>query len=272
MRSSAATWRARRCRSGGSRIDSFDAADYERWFATYNGGTRPEDLDWARWDNTKPGLERSGAVSRTWSPRLGSVHAGRRDDAEVVVISLGPPEDLDASSPVAWPAEVVVELRVAAADPRRSRWSCPGATSPLRAGRSPRGGPSRRRCAHRRDWRMRKLGVAVSPGDVVSGGGRHLHVVERLDHPGATVELLDSGLVAPGAPRPLRWDDAPVDRFGGLVAVRARQPVGHELRDVGPGRCPVPDPDQGAGGLSSSSRSSTEPTSQPAPTGRSTPR
>ncbi len=199
---------------GRFRIDSFDAADYDRWFGTYNAGTRPEDLDWARWDNTKPGLEHSAAVSRTWSPRLRSVHAGHRDDAEVVVISLGPPDDLDASSPVAWPAEVTVELRVAAADAATvevelawrdkpaSRWPESTWWSVAPAVRSPG------------DWRMRKLGVAVSPGDVVSGGGRHLHVAEQLDHPEATVELLDSGLVAPGALRPLRWDDAPVDGSG----------------------------------------------------------
>ena len=39
-----------------------------------------------------------------------------------------------------------------------------------------------------------------------------MHVAERLEHPdGVRLELLDTGLVAPGAPRLLVADDAPVD-------------------------------------------------------------
>jgi hypothetical protein len=54
---------------------------------------------------------------------------------------------------------------------------------------------------------MAKLDEQVAPFDVVDGGGRFLHVADRLAHPdGVTVELLDTGLVSPGTPRPLVWE------------------------------------------------------------------
>ena len=257
---------------GRFRIDSFDAADYDRWFGTYNAGTRPEDLDWARWDNTKPGLEHSAAVSRTWSPRLRSVHAGRRDDAEVVVISLGPPDDLDASSPVAWPAEVTVELRVAAADAStvevelawRDKPACTLAGIHVvvrRAGGAFLGGLA--------DAQARRRGVARRGGVRWGTAPARRRAARSSRGDGRTARQRPRRAGRASAAALGRRSGGPIGR---LVAVRARQPVGHELRDVGPGRRPVPDPDQAAGGLSSSSRSSTEPTSQPVPTGRSTPR
>ena len=45
-----------------------DAADHERWFSTWQGD-RPEDRDWARWDNTSPASTgQSGAWSAWYAP------------------------------------------------------------------------------------------------------------------------------------------------------------------------------------------------------------
>ena len=82
----------------------------------------------------------------------------------------------------------------------------------------------------------------MSPLDVVDRGGRALHVAQRLDHPdGVQVELLDTGLVAPGAPRPLVWDDEPVDLSGGwhLCVLANLWGTNFPMWDEGDGRCRV---------------------------------
>ncbi len=62
------------------RYQSFDEADYERFYAQLS--PTPEDEWWARWDNTKPGIDAAGAVSgdrgrRRWWGR-GSEMSARR--------------------------------------------------------------------------------------------------------------------------------------------------------------------------------------------------
>jgi hypothetical protein len=181
-----------------------DAADYERWYRTYNASVTDADEWWARWDNTKPGLERSGARAATWPTRLERWWCCDGDDVPVVVID----QQLRcaAGDPVAgptryrtqlrWdPARELLELELRWWDLPASRW--PGATwwrvAPAVSDPS--------------QWSMTKLSTQVSPFDVIDGGGRFLHVADTLTHlDGVTVELLDTGLVCPGAPRPLVWE------------------------------------------------------------------
>lgn len=195
-------------------LQTFDADDFERWFGTYNATCSPEDEWWARWDNTKPGLERTAAVSRRWPARLAGARTGRLDGRPALVAELafdvadGDPVEVPGRTqlvvtPGAPPGEVRVELRwgglAAARWPVAWWWSFDPAVP------SPEG------------WSMTKLGEEVAPGDVVDGGGRTLHVVERVRHPsGVALTPLDAPLVAPGEPALLRWSpEEPVDLSGG---------------------------------------------------------
>jgi len=193
---------------GAFSVQVFDAADYERWFSTYNAPTADEDEWWARWDNTKPGLEGTAARSTTWGPASAAVRGAPSGDR--AVIALEPPDP----RPEAWPGSVSMvvsshevgrlqlELRwsgaVAARWPRAVWWSFAPVVDDPSA------------------WRMSKLGEWVDPADVVDDGGRDLHVVERLSHPdGVDLVPLDTGLVAPGAPRLLEWGGPAPDLSGG---------------------------------------------------------
>lgn len=196
---------------------TFDAADYERWFATFNAPTRPEDVEWARWDNTKPGLEDSGARSARWPTRLVAVHHGTVDGREVAAAELR--VVAGARDPVAVPARLVLAL-AATADGQDGgddalemtllRHDLPAARWPTASWWSV--GPL---VADPSEWRMTKAGEPVDPLDVVDDAGHRLHSVEELVHPEARVTPLDTGLVAPGSPDALRWERGPVDLRGG---------------------------------------------------------
>ncbi|MBS1836615.1 MAG: DUF5054 domain-containing protein [Actinobacteria bacterium] len=199
---------------------TYDAADYERWFDTYNVGTSPEDLDWARWDNTKPGLERSAARSAWYVPDLVGAWAGRREaspvapGADVLVVELSFSEEVrSASSAPVW---VVVGYEVLDGSPDRLECWLQWVGKP--AGRWPESTwwsftPS---VTDPQRWTMLKLGEEVSPLDVVSRGARTLHVVESVQHPdGVRIDLPDAPLVAPGSPSLLRFEDRLPDLDGG---------------------------------------------------------
>ncbi len=200
-------------------LRTFDAGDYERWFASYNGGCTPEDEWWARWDNTKPGLERSAAQSRHWSARLGSARVGELEGRPAVVADLV--FDIGPDDPVAVPGHTQFVVAVGDADDEvrlELRWS------DLAAARWPVAwwwsfDPA---VPAPEDWTMTKLGESVSPLDVVEGGGRTLHAVEEVRHPGGggapAVELrpLHAPLVSPGEPSQLTWAPGePIDLSGG---------------------------------------------------------
>ncbi len=217
---------------------TYDATDYERWYGTYNASATPEDEWWARWDNTKPGLEHTTAVSARWTPDLVGLRSGEDEHGHVVVIDQRIPANVAA--PVAVPELFRTTIRAAGTGVlhaelcwfgvRAARW--PGATwwrvAPIVSDPS--------------TWTMTKLGEAVSPFDVVAGGGRRLHVAERLDHPdGVHVDLVDTGLVSPGAPRLLVWDDTPIDLASGwhVCLLANLWGTNFPMWNEGDGRCRV---------------------------------
>ena len=206
---------------------TYDSADYERWFATYNAGTRPEDQAWARWDNTKPGLESSGARSAWYAPDLVGAWSGRRERAgRAPGVALDPPSHVlllelafpdaarEASSAPPW-----LVLEYAVPDEHPDRLECWLQWTAKPAARWPEStwwsfAPI---VEHPEDWQMVKLGERVSPLDVVSRGARNLHAVERVEHErsGVWLDLPDAPLVAPGRPGLLTFDDQLPDLSGG---------------------------------------------------------
>jgi hypothetical protein len=181
-----------------------DAADYDRWYRNYNASVTEADEWWARWDNTKPGLEHTEARSATWTTSLERWwHVG--DDERAVVV-IDQQLRCEPGDPVAAPARYRTTVRW---DPGRGLLELELSWWALRAARWPgatwwRVAPA---VSDPSQWSMAKLDEQVAPFDVVDGGGRFLHVADRLAHPdGVTVELLDTGLVSPGTPRPLVWE------------------------------------------------------------------
>ena len=199
---------------------TYDAEDYRRWFQTYNAGAMPQDRDWALWDNTKPGLEHSGARSAWYAPDLVGAWAGRREAADgapgahVLLLELAFSEEVRATS--AAPHWVIVGYELVDGRPDElacwlqwvgkpaARWAESTWWSFVPTVPDPQ------------SWTMVKLGEEVSPLDVVSRGARTLHAVESVRHPsGVRMELLDAPLVAPGSPSLLRFDDRQPDLSGG---------------------------------------------------------
>lgn len=202
-------------------VQTFDAADLERRYATYNGVTADEDQWWARWDNTKPGLERSGARSAVWRPSARHVWAGARGEMAVLVVELA--FDVTVENPVAVPARAFLTVRVHHDDA-----SVSGSTSRIEFDLQLFGVPAARWSAASwwsfapavgdpAAWSMSKLDEWVSPYDVVAGGARALHCADQLRHgpSGTELELIDTALVAPGGPRLLGWSDESPDLEAG---------------------------------------------------------
>jgi len=219
---------------------TFDAQDYERWYRTYNSSTTPPDEWWARWDNTKPGLEHTAARSQWWSPTLVGAWSG--DDEAGASVVIDQRIDAAASDPISTPELWRTTLRWDRGEPGRLRaelcWFA------LRAARWPtamwwRVAPLGVDPA---GWTMTKLDEQVSPFDVVAGGGRTLHVADRLIHSdGPTIDLIDVGLVAPGEPRLLEWDDQPIDLSAGwhLCLLANLWGTNFPMWNEGDGRCRI---------------------------------
>jgi hypothetical protein len=208
---------------------SFDEADYERFYAGLSSG--PEDEWWARWDNTKPGIDAAGAISGVWEPEVtGAWHARAHDGDRhevlvraafggVAVDRLGAPAEL-------W-----------------TRWCWWATGGPGRGGAELEGTvwwadkaanrlPEALWCSfvpvvaepHR--WTLDKLGQAVSPLDVVRRGGRSLHAVGEgmaYDGPDGPLRIAtpDAPLVAPGRPNLLDADPPLPELAGGFHVLLA---------------------------------------------------
>ena len=184
---------------GAFRIQTFDAADLERRYARYNAGTADEDRWWARWDFTKPGLERTGARSGSWSPTSRGTTLGSRDGALVLRTQLGFDADEDAAFGPALPERLVQTVAVRASVAGWLQVELELAWFGLPAARWPvawwwRFTPA---VTDVSGWRLQAFDELVDPHDVVHHGGRHLHAADRLVHgtEGIEFELVDAPLV-----------------------------------------------------------------------------
>ena len=192
-------------------------ADYDRFIGSYITAK----TWWAPRDFGKPHINKFGAQSRIWLPRLsncraGKVAAGHRVLAELRI------EDAEAerSGLVAWPQKLYLELLFPDAAPSAQvNFSWFGKTanrlpeamwlSFLPQAPDPQG------------WRLEKVDRWMSPFDVVRGGNRHMHAVTKAirykDSQGEfTIETWDAPAVALGEKSPIAYSDAQPDLAEGL--------------------------------------------------------
>lgn len=195
---------------------TFSEADYDRFYAQL--APTATDEWWARWDNTKPGIDDGGARSATTTPSVLGIWSARHPDGdgEVVVRS-----ELSAAT-------------VASGAPQRiwHRWRLGGDSDEIELAlwwedKAATRLPEATWCsfvpivAEPERWELDKLGQRISPLDVVRRGGRSLHAVgEGMHYDGPdgrlTIATLDAPLVAPGRPNLLDADPAAPDLAGGF--------------------------------------------------------
>lgn len=186
--------------------ESYDAADYGRYFDSY----LTKRYRWGIQDHGKPGLE-NAKTSR--SGQFGCVSAEVAAGEPLVIVAQ--PDEV-AVAELGAPASVRTTYE-AVGDRLQVTITLVGKP----ANRMPEAGfiafaPQ----ADAESWRMEKLGLSLSPVDVVAGGNRQLHAVDAV-----------SGLAATGVAFQLRTLDAP-------LFAPASQPFlmfSKELPDMGQG-------------------------------------
>ncbi len=188
---------------------TFDRDDYERFMDQY--------LDRSHWwgilDFSKPGLEKSDAISRWWSPRLVEAHARQSSDAAQVWLQVAFAQD--ASIHYGAPTEAWIRYDFAAGKPQIDvdvQWFGKAANrlpealwfsfAPI--------------TAQPAAWQLHKLGRWISPLDIVDRGNHELHGVDAVRNGRLSIETLDAVLVAPGAPSLLNFQNKPPDLRQGM--------------------------------------------------------
>jgi len=191
--------------------------DYRNFMATY----LTTKADWAWKDFGKPNIERFGARSQSWSPKLTEVHV-QRISAGHRVIARMQIDDSEAlqSGRAAFPGTMYLELIMPDAEPvvhlnfyyfdklatrmPEALWLTfnPVITDPS-------------------GWTMDKSGQRVSPFDVVAAGSRHLHAVTKgfgyKDERGSLeIETVDAPLIALGEKSPLNFSRSQPDLSAGV--------------------------------------------------------
>ncbi|HZD47824.1 MAG TPA: DUF5054 domain-containing protein, partial [Silvibacterium sp.] len=191
--------------------------DYQKFLASY----LTTKADWAQKDFGKPNIERYGAGSQSWSPRLEELRTQRIREGYRVIGRLHI-DDAEAlqSGRAAFPGTMYVELILPSAEPiahLNFYWFDKPATrmpealwltfDPIIA--DPAG------------WSMDKSDQNVSPFDVVTAGSRHLHAVTKgfgyKDPQGSLeIETLDAPLIALGEKSPLNFSRSQPDLASGI--------------------------------------------------------
>jgi len=184
---------------------TFSEVDYDRYMDEYLS-SRPE---WGILDNSKPGIEKAGAISKTWTPTLTRLR--KRTDPHTDVYILDLEGDEEAVERFGCPRSFTLVYRFPHECPQLDievQWFDKPATRL----------PEAIWCAfvfpdtNPSGWRMEKMGQSVSPLRVVSKGNRSLHAIDTgLQYADTGVQLYldspDAALVAPGTPAPLRFEN-----------------------------------------------------------------
>ena len=180
--------------------------DYQRFFHNYI----ISDADWVAKDFGKPNIGRFGAKSANWLPSLASLSVEKNGEGHRLLAELEIRDaEAIASGRAAFPKRMYTEVFLPAAEPKiflDFYWFGKPATRfpealwltfhPI--------------TSTQQNWMLHKSGQCISPFDVVSSGGRHMHAVSDgfsyRDGKGEfAVETIDAPLVALGEKSPLNF-------------------------------------------------------------------
>jgi hypothetical protein len=187
------------------RYQTYTAEDFDRFTRSFNSRT-------AGYDFSKPGMNQYALQSRTWMPVLQETLIGEDAKEHRIVSALRMPTAAAASSDlVAWPDRLTMEILMPKAEPvihvtlqcfnkpanrlAEAMWLSFSPQAPNEEG-----------------WLLDKVDQPVSPHDVLTHGGAHLHAVTRSiryrDASGHfTLDTLDAPLVSPGQRGLLIFDE-----------------------------------------------------------------
>jgi hypothetical protein len=205
------------CGFGELRYETFGPEDYAAWHRDYN-----RDMDrnaaWALADFGKPGIEyaRPRPGRGLLAPLVRSLSVRRAADNDEAVMEVRMPQAGAGGAPRTaviryrfpngspGPIGIVVDWFDKAANRLpEALWFSFGIAV---------GNPSR--------WKLVKLGLPLSPFEVVRGGNRSYHAVEEVRYAGADggclIRSLDAPIVSPGERKLLRFDDRFADPAGGM--------------------------------------------------------
>ena len=187
------------------RYQMYAAEEFDRFNHDFN--TRPMGYDFR-----KPGMEKYAVQSRTWQPVVQEVLAQEDARQHRIVSELRMPSiDAPSAELVGWPDRLTMEIRLPKAEPAvhivfqcfnkpanrlaEAMWLSFSPEAPDEDG-----------------WLLDKIDQPVSPHDVMTHGGLHLHALTRnvsyRDARGHfALETLDAPLVSPGQRGLLLFDE-----------------------------------------------------------------
>lgn len=191
------------------RYQTFSENDYAYYWKHYIVNKRSTKR-WSWDDNMKPGMENAGAKSRFWLPSLKNLSVKTDSKSTSFLLEL----DMEAEATTFYGSPKVVFIVVTCSHDK------PVLSIDLQwfnkpANRLPEAiWFSFKPVTHESGkWSMNKLGVSVSPLDVIRNGNRKLHAVEdtvwyQEPRHKLAFETLDAVLVAPGDPSLLHFNNA----------------------------------------------------------------
>ncbi|MHB1627689.1 MAG: DUF5054 domain-containing protein [Bacilli bacterium] len=199
--------------------ETFGLENYQHWFNHYLVNLRQTHVS-ADADFGKPGFEYSvpEPEHRLFSPRIGALYLRKHDRADQIVASLIMPDE--AVNVYGSPRTLELVYEFATGQRRLAvtlSWFDKDST------RLPEASwfSFTPRVDNPNLWKIEKMGQLLSPLEVVKGGARAIHAVERgVSYHGAdgkaSIETLDAPVVSMGARRLLQFDNQFAPLEGGI--------------------------------------------------------